>query len=135
MHLLDTNIIIGILTGREPTLFDRLQLELGKGASVAIPVPVLHELFFGAEKSAHKKRNLERINTFREAVAEIVHFDEGDAAEAAAIRALLERKGTPIGAFDLLIAAQARRRHAVLVTLNRREFARVPGLALTSWKE
>lgn len=135
MFLLDTNIIIGILTGREPLLVQRLQRELGKGANIAIPVPVLHELYFGAEKSAHKKRNLERIRTFREAVPELAVFGEADAAEAAEIRALLERKGTPIGSFDLLIAAQARRLRAVLVTLNRREFARVPGLALTSWKE
>ena len=48
-------------------------------------------------------------------------------------RAFLESKGTPIGPYDLLIAAQARRREAVLVTLNRREFERVPRLMVTDW--
>jgi tRNA(fMet)-specific endonuclease VapC len=47
---------------------------------------------------------------------------------------VLERAGTPIGPYDILIAAQARRRGAVLVTANRREFARVPGLRIESWE-
>jgi predicted nucleic acid-binding protein len=48
------------------------------------------------------------------------------------IRATLERAGTPIAAYDILIAAQARRRGATLVTANGREFARVPRLK-TDW--
>ncbi|WP_164163056.1 PIN domain-containing protein, partial [Stenotrophomonas maltophilia] len=50
-----------------------------------------------------------------------------DAAHAGDIRATLEAAGTPIGAYDCLIAAQARRRGATLVTANSREFARVTG--------
>jgi tRNA(fMet)-specific endonuclease VapC len=60
-------------------------------------------------------------------------FDLEDAVEAGGIRAGLERLGTPIGPYDYLIAAQARRRGAALVTLNRREFERVPGLIVTDW--
>jgi tRNA(fMet)-specific endonuclease VapC len=40
---------------------------------------------------------------------------------------------TPISPYDVLIAAQARRRGAALVTLNRNEFERVPGLLVTDW--
>ena len=43
------------------------------------------------------------------------------------------KRSAPIGPYDLLIAAQARRRGAALVTLNRREFERVPGLMVTDW--
>jgi tRNA(fMet)-specific endonuclease VapC len=50
-----------------------------------------------------------------------------------AVIAALERAGTPIGPYDVLIAAQARRRRAVLVTANGREFARVPRLKLEDW--
>src|SRR5258708_5045669 len=53
--------------------------------------------------------------------------EEGD------IRAALERAGMPIGPYDVLIAAQARRRSALLVTANTSEFARVPGLKLKDW--
>ena len=56
-----------------------------------------------------------------------------DAREAGDIRAALERTGTPIGPYDVLIAAQARRRGAMLATANVREFARVPGLRLVDW--
>src|SRR5260370_14207420 len=44
-----------------------------------------------------------------------------------------ERAGTPIGPYDVLVAAQARRRDALLVTANEREFARVPRLKFEDW--
>jgi len=49
------------------------------------------------------------------------------------LRAELERKGTPIGALDTMIAAHALSQQSTLVTNNIREFARVPGLALENW--
>ena len=60
-------------------------------------------------------------------------FDIDDAREAGEIRALLEARGQPIGPCDTLIAAQARRRGATLVTLNVREFERVPSLSVEDW--
>jgi len=64
---------------------------------------------------------------------DILDFDAADAKEAGAIRAALRRAGTEIGPYDLLIAAQARRRDATLVTGNAREFARVAGLTVADW--
>jgi tRNA(fMet)-specific endonuclease VapC len=49
------------------------------------------------------------------------------------LRAVLEVKGRPIGPYDLLIAAQARRRSASIVTANKREFERVDGLTVLDW--
>ena len=60
-------------------------------------------------------------------------FEPEDAEEAGDIRAALERAGTPIGPHDVLIAAQARRRGAALVTANTGEFNRVPGLRTEDW--
>ena len=60
-------------------------------------------------------------------------FDCEDAREAGEIRAVLEASGQPIGPYDTLIAAQARRRRATLATLNVREFERVPGLRVEDW--
>ncbi len=60
-------------------------------------------------------------------------FELEDAEEAGDVRAALERLGTPIGPYDVLIAAQARRRGAILVTANKNEFARVPGLQTQDW--
>ena len=63
----------------------------------------------------------------------ILPFEVEDAEEAGDIRAALERVGRPIGPYDILIAAQVRRRGATLVTANQREFERVPGLAVEDW--
>ena len=60
-------------------------------------------------------------------------FEAADAREAADIRAHLKRTATPIGPFDVLIAAQARRAGTTLVTANTREFERVPELIVTDW--
>ena len=98
-----------------------------------IPAPVLFELRHGAAKSATPARNHARLDDFLAAAPEIVAFDADDANEAGDIRARLESLGTPIGPYDVLIAAQARRRRAALVTLNRREFERAPGLVVTDW--
>jgi tRNA(fMet)-specific endonuclease VapC len=63
----------------------------------------------------------------------VVGFEEEDAVIAGDLRAELERAGTPIGPYDLLIAAQALRSGSTLVTANVREFRRVPGLAVEDW--
>lgn len=49
------------------------------------------------------------------------------------IRAELQRRGTPIGANDLFIAAHALALDCILVTDNMREFERVPGLRIENW--
>ena len=54
---------------------------------------------------------------------------------AGAVRAALEQAGTPIGAYDTLLAGQAIRRGLVLVTANVAEFARVSGLTWQNWAE
>jgi tRNA(fMet)-specific endonuclease VapC len=64
---------------------------------------------------------------------EWAHFDEEDAREAGAVRAELESTGRPIGAYDVLLAGQARRRGATLVTSNANEFGRVRGLKWEDW--
>ena len=86
---------------------------------------VWHELMFGAFKSQRVEANLARL----EAIAfSVLDFDRDDARFAGEIRAQLAALGTPIGAYDVLIAGQARARDLVLITNNRREFERVAGL-------
>jgi tRNA(fMet)-specific endonuclease VapC len=134
MFFLDTNIIIAVMNRRDDAMDVRLQNEIEAGSTLIVPVPVLFELRYGAAKSGNPARNDERIDEFLTAITEIVEFDDADAREAGEIRAFLESTGAPIGPYDLLIAAQARRRAAVLVTMNRREFERVPALMVTDWR-
>ena len=76
---------------------------------------------------------MERLLVFLQLPISILPLEPEDAEEAGEIRAALERAGTPIGPYDVLIAGQARRRDALLVTANSREFARVPGLKTEDW--
>jgi tRNA(fMet)-specific endonuclease VapC len=87
---------------------------------------------FKSESVADFPRN---PHAFLSLGVEVWDFEMADAEHAGEIRAVLERNGTPIGLYDCLIAAQARRRGAVLVTLNKREFSRVPGLVITDWTQ
>ena len=132
MICLDTNVVIGCLRGRPPTLAERLQQEITRDA-FALPVIVLYELCYGAAKSARPKDNGERLALFLQLPIAVLPFEPDDAEEASDIRAALERARTPIGPYDVLIAAQARRRDAVLVTANTREFIRVPRLKVEDW--
>jgi tRNA(fMet)-specific endonuclease VapC len=133
MICLDTNIVIRLLKRQMSPERERLRAERSKGETVAISVIALHELWYGASKSTQFERNEARILGFMSAPFSILPFDQDDAREAGDIRAELELRGEPIGAYDILIAAQARRRDALLVTANVREFARVPRLKMEDW--
>ena len=100
-----------------------------------VPAMVLFELRHGYAKSAQRVLNEERLSVFLQAGFSQPEFDASDAAEAGEIRAHLEHLGQPIGPYDILIAAQARRRHATLATLNRAQFDRIPGLGVTDWSD
>lgn len=133
MILLDTNAVIAILNGRPPQVRERMVDSIGAERAVAISTIVLFELAYGAGKSARPRDNADRIATFLSGPLQVLAFESADAEEAGLLRARLERAGTPIGPFDCLIAGQALRHRATLVTANRREFTRVPGLLCDDW--
>jgi len=94
---------------------------------------VLYEMWYGIRKSMRPQANMEVLANFLALDVTLWPFASEDAEEAGDIRAALERAGTPIGPYDILIAAQARRWSAVLITANEREFAHVPGLKTEDW--
>jgi tRNA(fMet)-specific endonuclease VapC len=133
MICLDTNAVIALLNERTSPVLARIEVAIGVGTPLAISSIVLFELRYGAAKSARPERNVQRIVDFLAGPIDVLPFDPADAEEAGDIRAALERAGTPIGPYDILVAAQARRRDALLVTANAREFARVPRLKFEDW--
>ena len=133
MICLDTNIVIPIVNGRAPSLRHRLGEQLRAGTPVAMPVVALFEMRYGFAKSSRREHSERLLERFLSLGIDVLPFETEDATHAGDIRAHLESKGVPIGPYDYLIAAQARRRGATLVTLNSREFARVPGLIVTDW--
>lgn len=133
MIALDTNVVIAAINSRPAVVRARLEQALAEQVAVGIPVVVLFELRYGIAKSERAAQNLAALAAFLTLDVTLWPFDNEDAGEAGDIRAALERAGTPIGPYDVLIAAQARRRGAVLATADAREFARVPGLASENW--
>lgn len=133
MICLDTNAVIAAVNQREPRVRRRLERALVDSVRIGIPTIVLYEMWYGIRKSSRPKANAAVLAAFLTLDVTPWPFEPTDAEEAGDIRAALEQAGTPIGPYDVLVAAQARRRGAVLVTANEREFARVPGLKIEDW--
>jgi tRNA(fMet)-specific endonuclease VapC len=132
-YLLDTNAVIALLKDRPVGVRPRLRRAASRGGSIAVSSVVLYELWYGVARSERRRENAERLRVFLSGRVDIAPFDAEDAEAAGDLRAALETAGTPIGPYDVLIAAQALRTGATLVTANVREFARVRGLAWQDW--
>ena len=132
-YLLDTNAVIALLKSQPAGVRGRLRRAVSRGASIGVSSVVLYELWYGVARSERRRDNAERLRVFLSGNIDVVPFDEQDAVTAGDLRATLENAGTPIGPYDLLIAAQALRSGATLVTANISEFARVRGLAWQDW--
>jgi len=127
--LLDTNICIHIINARPAAVLDRFrQYRMGE---IGVSSVVAAELAYGVVKSG-SSRNRQALEMFLAPLI-ILPFDEAVIWAYGELRAELERRGTPIGSLDTMIAAHAIRQQALLVTNNTREFARVPGLRLENW--
>ena len=129
MILLDTNICIHVINAKPPAVLERFrQHRMGE---IGLCSVVAAELAYGVAKSG-SARNRQALEMFLAPLI-ILPFDEAALWAYGDLRAELERKGTPIGALDTMIAAHALSQQSTLVTNNTREFARVPGLALENW--
>jgi tRNA(fMet)-specific endonuclease VapC len=129
-HLIDTNAVIALIGRKSNALLSRL-IDSDEG-SIGLSAVVMHELYYGAYKSAKISYNLETLRLFM-ADFPAVGFEREDALASGEIRAALAAKGTPIGPYDILIAGQAKARDLVLVTNNVGEFRRVEGLRVEDW--
>lgn len=127
---LDTNICIYFLRGEYPLIREKLTQQ--RPSEIKIPVVVEAELRFGVEKSRKKAQNQKMLENFLSPF-EIIPFDSPAALEYGILRTALQKKGTPIGGNDMLIAATVLAHNGTLVTANTGEFSRVRGLQLENW--
>jgi tRNA(fMet)-specific endonuclease VapC len=128
--MLDTDCCIYLIKRSRPALTHRVLMH--PPAELAISSITLGELAYGARRSQQAKRNRQRLSALVEEI-QVLPFDAAAAQSFGEVRATLERKGTPIGPFDLLIAGHARSLGLVLVTNNVTEFRRVQGLKIENW--
>jgi tRNA(fMet)-specific endonuclease VapC len=132
-YLLDTNACIALINGTEINVRRRFKRAVARESVILLSSIVAFELWYGVAKSQRKDSNTQRLETFLGGPLEWALFDEDDARAAGTVRAELETVGRPVGAYDVLLAGQARRRGATLVTSNTKEFARVRGLKWEDW--
>ena len=129
MYILDTNTLIYFFKG-QGRVAERLFREAP--ADIAIPAVVIYELQTGIEKSASPRKRTRQLNSLMEAI-KVLPFSTDEAKASARIRAQLEKKGTPIGPYDVMIAGTALAHQATLVSHNLAEFKRVKGLKTEDW--
>lgn len=131
MYLLDTNACIQYLVRRGSPIAARMATVPRR--EIVLCDVVKAELYYGAYKSSRRSGNLELFEEFFGEFRSLP-FDGKSAEIYGEIRADLERRGTPIGPYDLQIAAIALAHNLTLVTHNTREFSRVEGLLLVDWE-
>ena len=128
--MLDTNICIYLIKQKPTSVLTHFeQYALGEIGVSSITVA---ELQFGVSNSQKQQQNQAALDLFL-APLEIMDFDVPAAQLYGRIRSQLAQQGTPIGAYDMLIAAHAQSLDVTLVTNNLREFSRIPNLRLENW--
>lgn len=131
-YLLDTNVCIRFITGRCLPLKEKI--ENTDISSMLICSVVRGELEYGARKSNNPEKALSVLKKFLSNFPEI-GYDSVAAEQYGIIRAELEKKGTPIGPYDMQIAAIVLANSFTLVTHNTREFERIDSLLLEDWEQ
>jgi tRNA(fMet)-specific endonuclease VapC len=129
-YMLGTNICIYVIKHRPPEAISNFLKH--DPEDMCISSITYGELMHGVEKSQAVERNRAAVTLFLSSVS-VLSFDDRAAEEYGKVRADLERKGTPIGPMDMLIAGHARSEGLTLVTNNTREFLRVENLAVEDW--
>ena len=132
MRFLDTCICVEFLRGRLAYGYQRMREEAAE--SFQLPAVVVAELWYGAHHGSDLEGEGRLVEAFTSAF-EIVPFDADAAGEYGRLRQLLGSQGNMIGDRDLMIAASAISRRAVLVTNNVKDFTHIPNLPLESWAE
>lgn len=127
--LLDTNVVIEVLRGAPQALREAMSRHSGE---IAVSTITVAELAFGAARSTDPAQDRAAVDGFLPFV-QVLDLDARAADHAGQIRSELARVGSRIGGYDVLNAGLARSRGLTVVTNNRREFDRVPGLLVVDW--
>jgi len=129
MYVLDTNTLIYFFKGVGNVSDSLLKNPPNR---IGIPTIVLFELEVGIAKSVSPEKRINQLAALT-SIVNILPFGMDEVRCAATIRADLEKQGTPIGPYDVLIAGTALSKKGILVTHNIKEFERIEGLQIEDW--
>lgn len=130
-YLLDTCVISDFVNGELGTLD---KIKCSKPSDLAVPCIVLMEIHYGLKLNPQKATRIQPIVNDLLNFMIILPYSAHEALMTAEIRAHLKQQGTPIGSYDLLIAATALQHQLTLVTANENEFTHVKNLRLENWR-
>lgn len=131
-YLLDTCVLSDFVRGETNTLS---RLKSTPPALIAVSSITAMEVEFGLALDAVRARKLAPVMHALLRTVTILPYGVEDGRATAVLRAALQKKGRPIGAYDSLIAGCALARGLMLVTSNEREFRRVSGLRVENWRK
>ena len=130
-YLLDTNTCIRYINGRAPNI--RTKILSVSDTDITVCAITKAEMFYGAAKSQYPERSRAKQEAFFTRFVSL-SFDDNAAKQFGLIRAKLESAGTPIGAYDMQIAAIAITHDLIVVTHNTKEFSRINDLKIEDWE-
>ena len=113
-YLLDSNIIIDIFRGDKKTISRVKQID-----GVYVPVIVIGELYYGANKSDQTPKRKSEIEQLEEMVT-ILNITSSTARIYGEIKDKLRAKGRPIPENDIWIAATSLEHQLTLLTKDKR---------------
>ncbi len=131
IYLLDTNVCIKLLNNSSRPVVKKLAQQEPKNINLCSVVEF--ELYYGAYHGQKSLQNIQKLERFF-LQFKVLDFDSNSAKIAGLIRSQLNKKGTPIGVYDLQIASIALAHNLILVTHNIAEFTRVDGLKYEDWE-
>ncbi|MEA5528521.1 type II toxin-antitoxin system VapC family toxin [Dolichospermum sp. UHCC 0684] len=130
-YLLDTCVVSDFVKGEQNTLN---QLKSISPTDLFISSLTVMEIKYGLAINPAKAIKIQPlIETFLISIT-VLNFTSQEAEKAAEIRSILKIAGSPIGSYDVLIAATALSHNLMIVTSNVREFQRVPNLQIENWR-
>lgn len=129
-YMLDTNICIYISKKKSENALNRF--EQTSPGEIGMSIITYSELLYGAYKSQLREQAIQKLTALMHFIP-VLPLPNAIAEHYAKIRALLEKKGKPIGSNDLLIAAHALSLNVILVTNNEKEFKRIAELKVENW--
>ncbi len=131
MYLLDTDIMIYNLKGNEMV---RQNLRNHINDPIQICSVTLMELYYGAFKSQKVESNIAKVRKIENSI-EIISINKDQVELFGMLKVKLEKAGTPLDDFDLILAATALSHNLILVTNNERHFSRIEGLQIENWSK